>query len=613
MFKANVIKKTYKQLEKYDGDNNLILYYKNQLNKGHFELNDFSKEYIANNFTYKSKNVNKIVKISSDFGSFLQEKYKLDFLPKKVKIFRIIGEMGNSYHCYAQFRKSVNPQLMFISKNYILDIDFLEEKYNHIDIDFSKYDNLTKKYNRKLKEHQKIGISYLLDHKKCILADQQGLGKTTQAIVAAIEGKFNKILIITTASLKTTWLNEICYFDENSNITVVNGNDWVDSKKYTIINYDILKKYYHIAYEEYEFFDEKTNSFVVKKKKSLKKDTINENLQKSKLYMEGFDCVIIDEAHRLSNSNSNRYKITYDLLQKLKPTAIFLLTGTPLTNRPINLYNLLYLLDTVVTKDYTYFCKRYCNAREITLSNNKKILINNDASHLDELSEKIKHLYIRRLQSEIPGMVEKTIYVKEYDLNKQQREKYEKLWDEYIIAQQEKGKYNTEEYRNLVEGVLVRQYLAKEMIPNTIELTNSHIDYGEKVIIVCNFQEEIDILKQYYKDKAVVYNGKMTLKAKDKAVDRFMNDDKIMVFIANLTAVSLGLSLTVSHFLVFNSYSWQAAENNQAMDRIYRLTQTKNVICTYQCFTDSISKNMFEKVMFKEKIMNATIKSEKEK
>lgn len=210
-------------------------------------------------------------------------------------------------------------------------------------------------------------------------------------------------------------------------------------------------------------------------------------------------------------------------------------------------------------------------------------------------------------------MVKKNVITKEYELNSSQKEIYSRLWNEYVQSQKLKGNDDVELYKDLVEGIIVRQYLAKEMTKNTIDLCNEKIEYGEKVIIVCTFQEEIDIFKEYYGKKAVIYNGKMTLKKKDKSVDSFMNNPDIMVMIANLTAVSLGLSLTVCNYLIFNSYSWQAAENDQAMDRIYRITQKRDVVCVYQLFNDSISKSMFEKVMFKKKIMNETIKSENEK
>jgi SNF2 family DNA or RNA helicase len=210
-------------------------------------------------------------------------------------------------------------------------------------------------------------------------------------------------------------------------------------------------------------------------------------------------------------------------------------------------------------------------------------------------------------------MVNKEIETRYYDLTPSQMNRYNELWEEYLKAQEEQGNDNSEDYRQLVEGILVRQYLAKEMTSNTIQLVDEKLEDGEKVIIVCTFSEEIDILKKYYGYKCVVYDGKMTLKQKDKAEYEFMNNPKIKVFIGQIIACSVGLTLTAAHTLVFNSYSFSSAENKQAEDRIYRLNQKNDVTCIYQLFNDSISQRMFDLVTRKQIISNNVIKSENEK
>lgn len=612
MLSKRRIDRIVKILSEYNGDNPIILNMKRQYSIGKFEFTDFNIKYLNENKDFITKDVNKIVNITTEYSKILSDKYKIeDFIPTKIWIGKIIGEVGMTYHCYAQFRKSIPPQLMFIKKNYIITPLFDKRDYKYENLHISKYDKMTEKTGRKLREHQIEAAKFLLQNKKCILADQQGLGKTTSAIIAALEGEFKKILVITTASLKTTWKNEIKLYVDEDDISIISGSKWKVPKKFNIINYDIMQNFYSVPYDEIEMENE-NGDIIIKKKKSNKKAVIKENLEKSPLFNEHFDCIIIDEAHKLSNKTSIRYNTISDLLNRSKPEAVFLLTGTPLTNRPINLYTVLKLINADITKDYNYYVNRFCDGKKIT-KNGHSFLIANGASNLDELKEKIKHLYLRRLQSDIPGMVKKTIITREYDLNEEQKKEYDKIWNEYVKIQEEKGNIDIIKYKDLVEGILVRQFLAQEMIPNTIELADSHIDYGEKVIIICTFQEELEKLQKHYKDKAVIYNGKMNAKQKDEAVDKFLNNDKTMVMIANIVAVSVGLSLISSHFLIFNSYSWESALNLQAMDRIYRLTQTEDVTCVYQLFTDSISKDMFNKVMLKEYIMNATIKSENEK
>lgn len=626
--KVTDFEKAYELLKKYTGTNNQILYLQYKIKKTDYSLSDFDVTYVINNFDYIPREINKVVKISSDYGEILKKKYELDFLPEKIIIKRIIGEMGESYHCYAQYRKSVAPSLMYIKKRYILN--HIEKPTSLIDlnIDYEKYNKLSEKYNIKLKELQKESIEFLLKNKKCILANGMGTGKTITTVVAAMESGAKKILIICPASLKSTWKREICYYNNETDVTIINGSKWETNTRFTIVNYDILDNFYKVPTEL--VFEEKTledgtisripkmikgtnGKKVQKTRKSLKKDTIKKCLEESPMFLENFDCVVLDEAHKLSNNTSIRYRTIEDFLKRSNIPYVFLLTGTPLTNKPMNLYHILKLIDADITRDYQYYVKRYCDGKTLKLKTGKEIMLSNGATNLDELKEKIKHVYIRILLTEMTDMVNKEIETRYYDLTPSQMNRYNKLWEEYLKAQEEQGNDNSEDYRQLVEGILVRQYLAKEMTSNTIQLVNEKLEDGEKVIIVCTFSEEIDILKKYYGDKCVVYDGKMTSKQKDKAEYEFMNNPKIKVFIGQIVACSVGLTLTAAHTLVFNSYSWIAAENKQAEDRIYRLNQKNDVLCIYQLFNDSISQNMFDKVMRKEIIMNQTIKSENEK
>ena len=626
--KVTDFEKAYELLKTYTGTNNQILYLQYKIQKTNYALSDFDVTYVLNNFDYIPREINKIVKISSDYGEILKNKYELEFLPEKIIIKKIIGEMGESYHCYAQYRKSIAPSLMYIKKRYILN--HIEKPTSTVDlnIDYDKYNKISEKHNIKLKEIQKESIEFLLKNKKCILANGMGTGKTITTVVSAMESGAKKILIICPASLKSTWKREICYYNDETEVTIINGSKWETNTRFTIVNYDILDNFYKIPTElvfEEKVLEDGTISRipkmiksangkkVQKTRKSLKKDTIKRCLAESPMFLENFDCVVLDEAHKLSNNTSIRYRTIEDFLKRSNIPYVFLLTGTPLTNKPINLYHILKLIDADVTRDYQYYVKRYCDGKTMKLKTGKQIMLSNGATNLDELKEKIKHVYIRRLLTEMTDMVNKEIETRYYDLTPSQMSRYNKLWEEYLEAQEEQGNDNSEDYRQLVEGILVRQYLAKEMTSNTIQLVNEKLEDGEKVIIVCTFSEEINILKKYYGDKCVVYDGKMTLKQKDKAEYEFMNNPKIKVFIGQIIACSVGLTLTAAHTLIFNSYSWVAADNLQAQDRIYRLNQTHDVTCIYQLFNDSISQNMFDKVMKKEIIMSQTIKSESEK
>lgn len=661
------ITKAYRTLETYAGQNPTILYYK-RLHEQHRLVfdDDFKGKYILKNADYETRAVNRIVRISSDFGSELQKDNNLDFTPDRILLISIVGEMGKSYHCYIQYRKSVPPVLRFVKKHFILT-DFMHGDYTKTEIDFEPWDCKVRELGRPLREHQKSAVKFLVTNKRCILADGMGLGKSSSAIVASLAAGCEKILVITTASLKSTWKREISLYEDPENLSVVNGDKWILGKKFTVVNYDIVQNFYEVAYEDkYEMQaikgngeaewvrvpvlikDKKTGGTKIKQQKSRKKAAVEAALAKSPLFLSKFDCVIIDEAQKLSNRGSIRYEVISDFLSKAKPEYLFLVTGTPLTNNPMNLYSVLRLINADVTSDYEYYVKRYCGGEEmfakgewgkwltVYTSRNggswatmtkkqkrecedfinghaRKLMIPNDATNLDELKERIKHLYIRRTQDEIPGMVEKKVETRYYDLTDEQRVAYDKLWDEYVEAQTAAGNEDNEEYRQLVEGMLIRKYLAREMTANTIQLCDEHLADGEKVIIMCSFRDEMQTFKEYYGDKCVMFDGEMTAKQKEKAEKNFMENPKKTVFIGQYVAASVGLTLTISKFLVFNSFSWVAADNFQAEDRIYRITQKEDVTCVYQIFSDTILEDMYEKVLEKARIMKKLIVKEANK
>lgn len=626
MSSKNSIDKAYDILKTYEGKNNRILYLQRLYSLGQCVLGDFDVEYILNNYDFEPYMVGKTVKITRDYGLKLQQKYELDFCPEKIRISSVIGEMGNCLHCYVQYRQSVPSQLMYVNKNSILN-ELEDIDWRSFEVDFTELDK-----KRPLREHQKEGVKFLLANKKCILADSMGLGKTYQAICAAVLGNFKKILIITTASLKTTWRKEIELVEPKENIQVINGSEWQSGYKFTIVNYDIAQRFYEVAEEiAYEIKEmpnadgtvtkvkvpitvknKSTGKLEYKMKKSRKKEDIKEALKKSPLFLEQFDCVIIDEAHKLSNPKAKRYQVLEDFIKKSQIPYVFLLTGTPITKDTVKFYYLLKLIDANITKDCIYYMRTYCSAKKRNFRG-KELLVPGKSSHLDELKEKVKHLYIRRELKDMADMVNKTVSTRYYDLDKLQIAEYDRLWKEYTMAQLENGDNTNEDYRQLVEGGLVRHFLANQMIDNTIKLIDEKIEDGDKVVVMCTFTDELQKFKAYYGSKCVVYDGKMTPKAKDKAFDKFQNDPKVKVFVGNIVAASVGLSLTAAHTLIFNSYSWIAAENQQAEDRVYRLTSTNDVEIIYQLFTDSISEHMYKTVIEKQRVANDTIKKEIEK
>ena len=643
-------------IKSYQGGNPYICMLKKDLLKGDdSSLNDFAVEYVMNNHDFKPIPINKTVNLADWFAEKKQVDWDIDFLPSKVAVKVLLGETKTAYHCYIKYRQNMEPKQCFLSKKGILN-NFLVDDYNNIQVDFDRYDRLSmmKNTNRKLREHQKSAVKFLLSRKKCILADEMGYGKTTEMIVAAIEGNFDSIVIICPASIKSTWKDELLWYVPERDITIVESSlgktknelekmlgygegksgkkiselqeefkergKWVDNR-FVIVNFDILDEFYKIP--------------TTRSKENIQK--AYEESPMLQYIMNKKTLIIIDEAHRLSNNTSIRYKVIKDLIKRGNPHSIYAATGTPITNNPQNLYCVLQFLGDPITDDYQYFMDRYCGAFKVPAKGEKEkwtniwhqkgckgdlktfikenarmIQVPGEPQNLDELKERISHIYLRRVKNDLEGMVEKRIHEIFYDLSDEQKIEYDKLWDEYEenrLIENPDAELNKE----LIEGAIYRRYLSNQMVPYTIKLVDKFIAENEKVVIGCCYDEELYTLQKYYGKKCVVYNGKMNSKEKDAAQKEFMTNDEVKVFIGNLQSAGVGLTLTSAKKLVFNDFSYVKGDNDQFQDRIHRLNQTDDVDIYFQIFRNTQYERMWEIVLKKGYVIDKIIKKESEK
>ena len=656
-------------LRNYSGINPYILSMKRDvviLQKASL-LTEYAVEYIIKNKDRQPKPIGKVLRIADWYGEKLKSTYEIEFVPQKVQILAFLGETSNEYHCTIKYRQNMNPLELFIPKKALLG-NFLIEDYHNVQVDFDRYDkiSMSKDPNRRIKPHQKEAVQFLLSRKKCILADDMGLGKSLELSVASIEGNFDSVIIICPASLKTNWKKELMWYVPERDITIIESpigmtkpelekflgykegrsgmtvkelqeeakgrGKWTDNR-FVIVNFDILEEFYKIP--------------VTRSKENIQKAL--EESPMLQYILNKKSLIIIDEAHRLSNDDSIRYKIIKDLIKRGNPDSIYLATGTPITNNPQNLYCVLQFLDNPITNDWQYYMDRYCGAMKIPakgekekytnlflkrknkaswydLTQNEKnelkqyikdnarhITIAKDGTNLEELKLRISHIYLRRTKEDLAsGLPNKTIHEVFYDFNMLQQMEYTKLWDEYEAAQLEADP-TKEINKELLEGAIYRKYCSNQMVPNTIKMTDNFISQGEKVIIATCYDEELNTLKEYYGNKCVVYNGKMSQKQKDAAQKAFMEDPNVMVFIGNIVAASVGLTLIISNKLIFNSFSYTDVENKQMEDRIYRIGQKKDVDIYYQLFRNTRYEEVWNICLRKEHLFNEVIKKESEK
>lgn len=649
----NETEKAYSILKDYNGENPYIITLKNEVYAyKSLQLNDFQIEFVLRNYNTKPRLINKIAKVADWWGEKKKEEWNTEFIPEKILIGWYIGDTSTHYAFFAKYRKSVDAKLMFAPKKAILT-PFLDDDWHSKEIDFKPYNERS---GRELYPHQEDAVKFLTSKKKAILADDMGYGKTTEAIVSALVDDYKHVLIVCPASVKETWKKELSLYVDESDIVIVNGNEWKDAK-FTIINYDILDNFYTIPTQVVKTkelnVDDKGN--VVKQTKertivSRSNKIISEAMSKSQLFTSHFDLFIIDEAHRLSNATSNRSKILKDLVNRSKPKGIYELTGTPITNRPINFFNLLKLIDAPIASDWKTYVERYCDGKsfykknesnayttlflknvhknswyDLTYDEKKqlddilgrkchKIWKTDGNSNLDELQEVIKPYYLRRKKEDLNKIVNKTVKYLHYELTSSERLSYEKVWNEYVSKNAEnKSVDEILKYQKLTENTILRQWLAHTMLKRTIKLANKCIEKGQKVIIFCSYDDEVNSLREVFGDICVYHNGKVTEAKKNKAVESFQNDSNIKVFIGNITSAGVGLTLTAAHIAIFNSFSWVSGDNLQAEDRVHRINQTKDCTIYYQVFKDTFYEEMLEKVRGKQNVIDNIIVKEGEK
>jgi SWI/SNF-related matrix-associated actin-dependent regulator 1 of chromatin subfamily A len=547
-------------LESYQGANNYIIRLRQkQVDNKKFYPTRAQAEYIINYHETAPKVAKKWVELDSYFAQKIANDKLLSSVPTKVYVEKLLVEKDTAYHIWGKYFESEQvydfwiPKVALIKDNKVKDVVIDYEKYSH----------------RPPLEHQKEAIKSLVENKKFILADDMGLGKTTSTIIAALETGAKKILIICPASLKINWQREIENYSDKPT-SIIEGKKWEDGT-FIIINYDIIKN----------FHDEKK-----------KADSV---LLKTK-----FDLVIIDEAHYIQNKQAQRTKLINDFVSNVD--RLWLLTGTPITSRPINYFNLLNLIECPVAKNWMAYVKRYCNGFQFQ-AGRRKIWNVSGASNLEELRDRTAPLVLRRLKENVLDLPDKIITPVYLRLKSKE---YEALMGEYYDWYDKNGDSDslTLQFTKLTK---VRQVIAEEKVPSTIEICENIVEQGKKVIVFTNFTKTLEMILEHFGKSAVRLDGQMSQKERQLSVDRFQNDESVMVFVGNIKAAGVGITLTAGEAVVMNDLSFLPSDHSQAEDRSYRYGQKNNVLVYYPIFDNTVEgiiydilkkkKDIFETVM----------------
>lgn len=549
-------------LDTYSGANNYILKLKFQkeTNKKFYPTRAQS-EYIINFHETSPKVAKKWVDLDPYFAKKIADEKLYTEIPKEVWVEKLLVEKEKSYHVWGKVLSGETIHDFWLPKGALLKT----HKTEKVEIDYSKYNH------RPPLNHQKDAIEKLAGSKRFILADDMGLGKTTSTIIAALETKVKKILIICPASLKINWQREIENYTDRS-VYIAEGKHFSTEHDFVIVNYDILKNFYDLK--------DKENSLITK---------------------SNFELIVIDEAHYIQNGQAQRTKLVNSFVKKVD--KLWLLTGTPMTSRPMNYYNLLHLIESPVAQNWMAYAIRYCQGYQFK-AGNRKIWNVSGASNLEELRDRTSRQVLRRLKTEVldlPDKIISPIYLR------LKSKLYEGLMGEYYDWYKNKKEESSSLTVQFSKLMKVRQVIAEEKINDTIELAQNIIDQDKKVIIFTNFTDTLQKIHSHFGKQSVYLDGSCTKPQRQYSVDQFQENDKIKVFVGNLRAAGVGITLTAGEAVIMNDLSFVPSDHDQAQDRAYRYGQKNSVSVYYPIFENTIEGVIYDMLSKKKNIIDTVM------
>ena len=407
-----------------------------------------------------------------------------------------------------------------------------------------------------------------------------GLGKTRQAIISLRHlAPSGPRLVVCPASVKRNWAREIEVVAADASVLVIEGTaPFAPTAEWMVINYDILGR--HI-----------------------------DNLRRVP-----WAALVFDEAHYLKNHTSVRSKLARELTDAAAATtpglAVQLLTGTPLTSRPRDLFVLLQLVAHPLGRSFLSFAKRYCAAEKGEYG-----WKTGGASNIDELTVQLHGVMLRRSKDDVLALPPKlrTWLPVVVDPGTGARA-IKKVFD--LLAGKDTRPPRPRDVELRTRGKLLaflveaRQALAFAKVTSTLDFVRGAIDQSEKVIVFSCFEDPVQKLAKELGSTAVVVTGKTPASLRQGLVDRFQNDPDVRVFIANIIAGGTGLNLTAATQVVFNDLDWVPTNHWQAEDRAYRIGQTRTVNVSYFVARDTIDDFVQAVLETKAALVNAIVEGD---
>ena len=443
-------------------------------------------------------------------------------------------------------------------------------------------------------EYQREGICFGLDHKRIIIGDEPGLGKTLQSIGIVDTANAYPCLVICPSSLKINWQREFEKFTDKSALVLDNNvrTTWgyllsMGVHQVAIVNYESLRKYF--------VWDIKSDG----KQFRLKDVVFCPQIQ-------AFKSIIIDESHRVKDPTAQQTIFTKGL--SVGKEWRILLSGTPVVNRPEDLIAQLSIMDRIGEfGGRAKFIADYCTDPK-----------DKQAEPAVPLSELSKQLYdtcmIRREKAKVlPQLPDKTRVDLFVEISNEK---------EYALAAADLAEYlreytectDTEIRRKmrmeaLVRFMTLRSLATKGKIAQAVDFIRTFLDSGKKLIVFCSLHEIVDELQKAF-PHAVTVTGRDNAIGKQASVDAFQNNPNVSLIICSIKAAGVGLTLTASSTVAFIELPWTFCDCAQCEDRAHRIGQKDNVTCYYLLAKGTIDGVIYRLIQDKKNVANQIMNSD---
>lgn len=402
---------------------------------------------------------------------------------------------------------------------------------------------------------QVTGVRFLERKGGGLIADDMGLGKTVQSI-AFLSGDKGRLpaIVVCPASVKFNWVREVHRWSGGGVKAVI-----ADAKKWTgqifqekpdvlVLNYDILNR--------------------------LVDDTGGVHPE---LVKWGLTTVIFDEAHNLKNETSQRGRAAVALAGACR--HVIELTGTPVLNRPLELWNLLRMIDPGSWGDKKRFMFRYCGA-----SKGRWGWAFEGLSNERELHDRVLgHYMVRRLKKdvlkELPPKIRSYVPVSlSKDGMKEYRDFFGSIQAKLINFGSGMGGSGARS-EGLAALNQLRQLIGQRKAPLVAAWILETLETAPKVLVFAYHHSVVDIITDTLKSSGVRVariDGRDKVEDRQAAIDGFQTGD-LQVLVCGIMSVREGVTLTATDQVVFAERAWRPADHDQASDRAHRIGQDKCV------------------------------------